>query len=214
MRAACQEQRRAAGEDGGPGPIPKTARSAPPLTVASSCKTLCRMVSDFEAARAELLAAAGALGELLRRYGEHHWAEWVIRDRQRIQDGDAYGIEHLLSAYGGMGSLNDVVIDPRNGHRIAEQDLSAANERLRQLSSRTYTAAMLLKVELRRSLCICRGTSAPEHAPVKARTLSAHPHASPSERSTPPDGPKPRADQRGEGGSVPSRRMRAYSQRE
>ncbi len=110
------------------------------------------MVSDFEAAHAELLAAADALGELLRWYGEQHWAEWVIRDRQRIQDGDAYGIEHLLSAYGGMGSLNDVVIDPRNGHRIAEQDINAANERLRQLSSRTYTAAMRLKADQRRSL--------------------------------------------------------------
>lgn len=130
---------------------------APPLTVASSCGTLCGVVSDFEAAHAELLAATGALGELLRRYGEMHWAEWVIRDRQRIQDGEAYGAEHLLSAYGGMGSLNDVVIDPRNGHRIAEEDISAANERLRQLSSRTYTAAMRLKVELRRSLCLCRG---------------------------------------------------------
>jgi hypothetical protein len=126
------------------------------------------MVSDFEAARAELLAAVSALGELLRRYGEQRWAEWVIRDRQRIRDGDAYGIEHLLSAYGGMGSLNDVVIDPRNGHRIAEQDISAANERLRQLRSRTYTAAWRLKLDLRRSLCLGRGTSTPEHGSVKA----------------------------------------------
>jgi hypothetical protein len=108
------------------------------------------MVSDFEAAHAELLTAADALGKLLQGYGEQHWADWVIRDRQRIQEGDAFGIDHLLAAYGGMGSLNDVVIHPSNGHHIAEQDVRAVNEHLSQLRSRTYTAAMRLRTELRR----------------------------------------------------------------
>lgn len=103
------------------------------------------MDGDFEAVRAELLAAADALGELLQRYGEQHWADWVIRDRQRIQDGDASGIDHLLAAYGGMGSLNDVVIDPLNGHHIAAQDVRTVNKHLSQLRSRTYTAATRLK---------------------------------------------------------------------
>lgn len=103
------------------------------------------MAGDFEAALTELLTAAEELGTLLQRYGERHWADWVMGDWRRIQDGDASGIDHLLAAYGGMGSLNDVLIDPHNGHLIAAQDVTTVNARLSQLRSRTYAAATRLK---------------------------------------------------------------------
>jgi hypothetical protein len=103
------------------------------------------VVSDLEEARTELLIAAVALGNLLQRYGEQHWADWVIRDQQRIQDGDAAGVDHLLAAYGGMGSLTDVVIDPSDGHHIAAEDVSTVNAQLSQLRSRIYGAAMRVK---------------------------------------------------------------------
>jgi hypothetical protein len=104
------------------------------------------VVDDLEAARAELFRAADALAKLLQDYGEQHWAAWVSRDRQRIQDGDASGIDHLLRAYGGMGSLNDLIIHPLNGHHIAAEDIDPVNARLTQLSSRVYSAAKRLKM--------------------------------------------------------------------
>jgi hypothetical protein len=102
------------------------------------------VVDDLEPARAEFLEAADALAKLLQDYGEQHWAAWVTRDQQRIQQGDASGIRHLLRAYGGMGSLNDVVIHPLNGHHIAAEDIDTVNARLTQLRSRTYAAATQL----------------------------------------------------------------------
>lgn len=47
---------------------------------------------------------------LLLRYGQVQWADWLRKDARLIRALDFYGIEHLLAAYGGMGSFNDVVL--------------------------------------------------------------------------------------------------------
>ena len=47
----------------------------------------------------------------LRTQGQVHWADWLHRDRSLIAGHDAYGLKHLLRAYGGMGSINDLVGD-------------------------------------------------------------------------------------------------------
>lgn len=44
---------------------------------------------------------------LLRDADEKHWATWLEKDRELIAKGDFYGVEHLLQAFGGMGSFND-----------------------------------------------------------------------------------------------------------
>jgi hypothetical protein len=54
---------------------------------------------------AEFLDEADAL---LRQHQIPHWANWLARDAQLIRNRDFYGIEHLRSAFGGMGSLNDL----------------------------------------------------------------------------------------------------------
>jgi hypothetical protein len=74
-----------------------------------------------------------------------------MQDRRRVEAGDENGIDHLLRAYGGMGSLNDVVIRPVNGHQVTADDIGPANDRLAKLSSRTYEAATRLKIELARN---------------------------------------------------------------
>jgi hypothetical protein len=51
-----------------------------------------------------------------------HWAERLAGDLRTIRAGDAYGLDHLLQAFGGMGSINDLVIHPVNGHRVDESD--------------------------------------------------------------------------------------------
>jgi hypothetical protein len=51
----------------------------------------------------------------LRRHGEAHWAEWVQGDSERLRARDYTGVEHFLSAFGGMGSLNDLVFPDRGG---------------------------------------------------------------------------------------------------
>jgi hypothetical protein len=65
---------------------------------------------------------------------------------QLIVDGDVNGLSHILRAYGGMGSLNDLVIHPLNGHDLPAQDIEGVNSRLSVLRSRLYGAATQLKV--------------------------------------------------------------------
>jgi hypothetical protein len=99
------------------------------------------VVADFDAEIADLVSAARTLGDLLRVYGEESWADWVVHDGQRIAEGDRYGIDHLLGAFGGMGSLNDLVIHPMNGHPIAAADVDSVNKQLGGLRTRVYLAA-------------------------------------------------------------------------
>jgi hypothetical protein len=82
---------------------------------------------------------------LLHSFDQIHWADWLRKDAQRIRGLDFYGIEHLLSAYGGMGSLNDVVLQT-NDHRglLLPQ---AENERWDMLRTEIYSIAMKLKAE-------------------------------------------------------------------
>ncbi|MEY2435163.1 MAG: hypothetical protein QOC92_4888 [Acidimicrobiaceae bacterium] len=39
---------------------------------------------------------------------ESHWATWLGESRRQILAHDGNGLSHLLRAYGGMGSFNDL----------------------------------------------------------------------------------------------------------
>jgi hypothetical protein len=53
------------------------------------------------------------LAGLLAAHTWAHWAEWVERDAASLRAGDRQGLSHFLSAFGGIGSLNDIVLQPR-----------------------------------------------------------------------------------------------------
>jgi hypothetical protein len=56
----------------------------------------------------------------------------------------------LVSAFGGMGSLNDLVLDPVNGHRLRPGQVESANADLERCQSAVYAAARMLQRELDR----------------------------------------------------------------
>lgn len=58
----------------------------------------------------ELVKVLEDLVLLLEQDGESHWRNWIMEARNRILSSDYAGIEHLLKAYGGMGSFNDLVL--------------------------------------------------------------------------------------------------------
>lgn len=93
----------------------------------------------------ELLATLDCLVALLRRHGEIHWAAWLERDAERLRKGDVSAVDHLLSAFGGMGSLSDLVLSPANGHAIAENDVESVNAELRRLASHAHDLARELQ---------------------------------------------------------------------
>lgn len=95
-------------------------------------------------ALAELLDRAQ---ELLTKHGEKHWASWLEQDARRIRNLDLYGVEHLLSAFGGMGSINDLVLHPINGHLIQDSETDAVNTELGNLLDKAYRLAKKLYSE-------------------------------------------------------------------
>ncbi|MDQ2988610.1 MAG: hypothetical protein M3R60_05870 [Pseudomonadota bacterium] len=85
--------------------------------------------------------------EFLLKYGVPSWASWLAKDARFVRNGDFYGVEHLLSAFGGMGSLNDLVHHPTNGHSIPEADVSRVNEELQAMLSDINDRARKLACE-------------------------------------------------------------------
>lgn len=77
---------------------------------------------------AELLIALADVVALLRAEGDDHWAGWLEEDRLRLARGDAYGLEHITRAFGGMGSINDTypADEERMGARLAAVYTTAA----------------------------------------------------------------------------------------
>ena len=63
------------------------------------------MTSEIET----LASMLDETAELLRESGFVGWSEWFAIDAKRIRSLNFFGIEHLLTAFGGMGSFNDVV---------------------------------------------------------------------------------------------------------
>lgn len=65
---------------------------------------------EFDLRLVRLLTALNDTVQLLRDYGAEHWATSLELDGHRIASGDRGGLEHLVQAFGGMGSLNDLVL--------------------------------------------------------------------------------------------------------
>ena len=89
----------------------------------------------------KLILALKETIDLLNKHGVIYWANLLENDRDRIIQADYYGIEHLLSTFGGMGSFNDLYICKENGHTIEDNQVSFVNDRLMKLSNEIYELA-------------------------------------------------------------------------
>lgn len=96
-----------------------------------------------------LLATLDDLGRFLRDHGESHWAEWIERDAEWIRRHDLYGVTHFLSAFGGMGSLNDFSFWPANGNAGSVEEARRLNRRFRQLAEEGFELAQRRREEER-----------------------------------------------------------------
>lgn len=82
---------------------------------------------------------------LLDRYDREHWATWLRDDLARIRAGDAHGVSHLLRAYGGMGSINDIMIHPANGDDVSIREGQLITDQLHGWLSEIWTIASALR---------------------------------------------------------------------
>lgn len=92
-----------------------------------------------------LLDALAQLADLLEQHGEDHWAQWFRTDLTRLQRGDGYALDHVLRAFGGMGSINDLMLCQANGHAVAPSDEAALDDQLRGLLDLVHRAATALR---------------------------------------------------------------------
>ncbi len=80
-----------------------------------------------------------AMKRLLDAVHEDHWANWIGTDIEQWRaTGDT---SHHLSAYGGMGSFNDVIICRANEHSVTEVTEAWANTLFEWLKSVCYFLA-------------------------------------------------------------------------
>lgn len=86
--------------------------------------------------------------DLLKAHGEDHWAEWLEADVRAIRARDGWGLEHFLAAFGGSGSLMDLVFHPVNGNASTDTDGRAATDRLHELLDEAYPIAQDLARDL------------------------------------------------------------------
>ncbi len=95
-----------------------------------------------------LVRSMNELETLLGDVGEDFWRDWIRKDLTKIEHGDRYALDHFLGAFGGMGSFNDLIIHPVNGHEISKENIDFVNGRLGVLRSRAWASAKAMQREL------------------------------------------------------------------
>jgi hypothetical protein len=65
-----------------------------------------------------LICLLDQLAAVLESDGEAHWSHWARNARTRLLNSDYSGIDYVLSAYGGMGSLNELVLGQNHEHGV------------------------------------------------------------------------------------------------
>lgn len=87
-----------------------------------------------------------AMYKLLDETGVGFWADWMLKDLDYWKNDKS--VMHHLSAYGGMGSFNDVVICEENNHKVIKLQEAWVNNLLMGLKSVAYYLAKSEKGEI------------------------------------------------------------------
>lgn len=106
------------------------------------------MSTSFDDRWARLVANLELLAGLLGEHGESWWQAWAVRCAGQLSAFDPVAFDRVLGAFGGMGSLEDLMLLPVNGHRVAPGEESAVNDRLSSLRTAVRADATSLRHEL------------------------------------------------------------------
>lgn len=95
----------------------------------------------------ELIETLDELAQILESDDAHHWGSWMRSAATRLKNGDFSGVDQLLRAYGGMGSLNDLILgqtthDGAFAWKLGHLDL---NERFDSLRSKACQLAQHIR---------------------------------------------------------------------
>ncbi len=94
----------------------------------------------------KLINLLDSLINLLKKHNEIHWGNWFNKSLKSLRD-NQFAIPQILGAYGGMGSFNDLVIHPMNGHTIEKGEIDNVNNKLRELAKEIYEISNQIQKE-------------------------------------------------------------------
>lgn len=95
-------------------------------TLAVRTETLFEMPSsepsqtEVDAKFARLTSSLHDLDARLRAQGYDFWADWVRDSLIKIEARDPQGLVHFRSAFGGMGSITDLMLEPDDDQVLHE----------------------------------------------------------------------------------------------
>lgn len=99
-------------------------------------------MASFDTHYEALIKALDEMVALLRAEGDTLFADWFDVDRKKIAAGETRALQHLLSAYGGAGSINDTVFQDRSTmkkfERLRSEIWKHADAMLRELDEGGY----------------------------------------------------------------------------
>lgn len=90
---------------------------------------------------AQLAALLRRLEDHLAKYDATRWATMISRCRVAVEQSDAWGLNCFLAMFGGMGSLNDVVL------QIDGKMLTTENDELYEILGEAWTLGTKLQRE-------------------------------------------------------------------
>ena len=90
--------------------------------------------------RDAIIDTATQLTTLLTNVGEDLWVNTIDHAIDILKE-DKYeeGTRLLLSMFGGMGSLNDLAVDPYSGHPVSNEALLSINQQLKLYLNELYS---------------------------------------------------------------------------
>jgi myo-inositol catabolism protein IolC/predicted dehydrogenase len=98
---------------------------------------------------ADLARTIGGMVQLLEGVEEARWSSTLSKQQSRLVAGDALALTDFLRNYGGMGSLNDLVIDARNGLSVSADEEGRLDIELCRLRSLAWNQASAMDPHLR-----------------------------------------------------------------
>lgn len=90
----------------------------------------------------EFSDALHQLKDFLRAHDQTHWADTIAGCVRAVDHSDARGLQSFLALFGGMGSLNDLVLFRKGVVLVSE------NDRLQDLVGRAWGMATALVRDL------------------------------------------------------------------
>lgn len=105
--------------------------------------TLCNDLNDSETKTTQLVKYLEEIHTILSNSStdQDHWKSWIYESIRRIQNTDFSGIEYFLSAFGGVGSFNEICPFPFSKTTIQTSEQEFVNLKFYDLRNKAYSLA-------------------------------------------------------------------------